>query len=258
MFKKLILSTAILGLTTPYIFATPVAPSNDLSAMTNKQTEQKDSQTNYLNISQAVLKKQREEQAALWGLTEQDWSKFEEIKKGPRGYWSPTLDPLIALGIETETDAERQHYAEIQARIEFERAEKELAYQRAYTVAFQKLYPNKLPIAKLGSGANLFSSSTVAGKQRFALFIKQHCVACDTQVKQFQKNNIAVDIYMIGSNNDDAVICKWATAVGINPKNVLSKQITLNHGAKLWQTVGDNQQQLPVTYQDINGQLIKK
>lgn len=256
--KKNILSIIIIGLMATQIYAKLPAPSVDVADLPKKQSEQTGTQVDYTHSNQSELKKQYEEKAARWNITSQEWLKFEEIKKGPRGYWSPELDPLTTLGIEAETDAERQHYAEIQAKMEFERAEKELAYQRAYTAAFKRLYPNRLPIENLGSNAAKFSASTANTKQRLALFIKQSCLACDKQVKDLQKGNLAVDIYMIDSHNDDNAIRKWATNIGINPKLVMSKQITLNHGAKLWQTVAGKTDQVPVIYQEINGKLIKQ
>ena len=56
--------------------------------------------------------------ARQWGLTDDDWVKFKKIMAGPRGIWSPGLDPLTALGVmETESE-ERRRYAEIWMKME--------------------------------------------------------------------------------------------------------------------------------------------
>ncbi len=104
------------------------------------------------------LKRSRTAQAANWGLTEQEWSRFEHIQAGPRGFWSPNLDPLTALGIEAETDQARQRYAELQVTLEAKRAERELAYQNAYTAAWAKLFPGLLPIQGMASPSPTSSS----------------------------------------------------------------------------------------------------
>ena len=65
----------------------------------------------------APLGRSDSEQAASWGLTEQEWTRFEQIQAGPRGFWSPNLDPLTALGVEAQTDQERQRYAELQVAL---------------------------------------------------------------------------------------------------------------------------------------------
>lgn len=97
------------------------------------------------------LARSRTAQAANWGLTEQEWSRFERIQAGPRGFWSPNLDPLTALGIEAESDQARQRYAELQVTLEAKRAERELAYQNAYNTAWAKLFPGLLPIQGMAS-----------------------------------------------------------------------------------------------------------
>lgn len=257
MFNKKIVSIVLLSATSCYAIAK--LPTPDYPKQPIQQTEQKvgSSSQTYSTITDSIQKKHQEDQASRWGITEQEWLKFEDIKKGPRGYWSPNLDPLTTLGVEAETDAERQRYAEIQVRLEFERAEKELAYQRTYTAAFQRLYPGRLPIENLGK-TKASSVSTSTNQQRLTIFVRQNCSACDAQVKQLQKTGTGIDIYMVDSLNNDTAIRQWATKIGINPKLVLSKQITLNYGAKLWQQVGNKTDQLPVIYQEINGKLVKK
>lgn len=257
MFNKKIVSIVLLSITTSYTFAK--LPTPDSPTLQTQQTEQKLGSANqsYSSITESTQKKYQEEQASHWGITEQEWQRFEEIKKGPRGHWSPNLDPLTTLGIEAETDAERQKYAELQVKMEFERVEKELAYQRAYTAAFKRLYPNRLPVENLGKPKATNSSMSMATSQRFSVFIKQNCAACNKHVKDLQKTNASFDIYMVDSNNDDSAIRKWATNVGINPQKVLSKSITLNHGSKLWKTVGNDSIPLPATFQEVNGQLVR-
>ena len=39
----------------------------------------------------APLERSDSEQAASWGLTEQEWTRFEQIQAGPRGFWSQSL-----------------------------------------------------------------------------------------------------------------------------------------------------------------------
>ncbi|OBX34893.1 hypothetical protein A8U91_03956 [Halomonas elongata] len=52
-------------------------------------------------------------QAEAWGLTDQEWSRYQKLKDRPRGTWSPDLDPITMLGIEARSEAERRHYAEL-------------------------------------------------------------------------------------------------------------------------------------------------
>ena len=189
------------------------------------------------------------EQAASWGLTEQEWTRFEQIQTGPRGFWSPKLDPLTALGVEAQTDQERQRYAELQVALEAKRAERELAYQNAYTAAWAKLFPGLLPIQGMASPSP--ASSSVEPRQ--ALFVEDHCPACTAEAQHLQNSDTAFDIYVVGSQGEDEHVRRWATQAGIDPSKVQHRKITLNHDRGRWFSLGAPRP-IPVTFQQVNGQ----
>jgi len=195
------------------------------------------------------LERSRTAQAAYWGLTEQEWSRFEHIQAGPRGFWSPNLDPLTALGIEAETDQARQRYAELQVTLEAKRAERELAYQNAYTTAWAKLFPGLLPIQGMSSSSP--SSSPVA--TRPALFVEDQCPACTAEAQRLQSADVAFDLYLVGSQSEDERVRTWARQAGIDPARVQRHQITLNHDRGHWFSLGAPGS-LPMTFQQVNGQ----
>lgn len=197
----------------------------------------------------APLERSHSEQAASWGLTEQEWTRFEQIQAGPRGYWSPNLDPLTALGVEAETDQERQRYAELQVTLEAKRAERELAYQNAYTAAWAKLFPGLLPIQGMASPSP--ASSSVEPRQ--ALFVEDHCPACTAEAQRLQSSDMAFDIYMVGSQGEDERVRRWARRADIDPTKVQRRQITLNHDRGRWFSLGAAGP-LPATFQQVNGQ----
>ena len=206
------------------------------------QSRIKDSQSTPLERSRAT-------QATSWGLTEQEWSRFEQIQAGPRGFWSPNLDPLTALGVEAETDQERQRYAELQVTLEAKRAERELAYQNAYTAAWAKLFPGLLPIQ--GMASPLPVSSSVVPRQ--ALFVEDHCPACTAEAQRLQSSDTAFDIYLVGSQGEDERVRRWARQADIDPAKVQRRQITLNHDRGRWFSLGAPGP-LPATFQEVNGQ----
>lgn len=195
------------------------------------------------------LRRSHSEQAASWGLTEQEWTRFEQIQAGPRGFWSTNLDPLTALGVEAQTDQERQHYAELQVALEAKRAERELAYQSAYTAAWAKLFPGLLPIQ--GMASPLPSSSSVVPRQ--ALFVEDHCPACTAEAQRLQSSDTAFDIYLVGSQGEDERVRSWARQADIDPAKVQRRQITLNHDRGRWFSLGATGP-LPATFQQVNGQ----
>ena len=194
------------------------------------------------------LARSRTAQAANWGLTEQEWSRFERIQAGPRGFWSPNLDPLTALGIEAESDQARQRYAELQVALEAKRAERELAYQNAYAAAWTKLFPGLLPIQGMASPPPI--SSAAAPRQ--ALFVEDHCSACTAEAQRLQSSDTAFDIYLVGSQGEDERVRSWARQAGIDPVKVQRRQITLNHDRGRWFNLGAPGP-LPATFQQVNG-----
>ena len=197
----------------------------------------------------APLGRSDPEQAASWGLTEQEWTHFEQIQAGPRGFWSPNLDPLTALGVEAQTDQERQRYAELQVALEAKRAERELAYQNAYTAAWAKLFPGLLPIQGMASPSP--ASSAVMPRQ--ALFVEDHCPACTAEAQRLQSSDVAFDIYLVGSQGEDERVRSWARQAAIDPVKVQRRQITLNHDRGRWFSLGAPGP-LPATFQEVNGQ----
>ncbi|WP_223542733.1 TIGR03759 family integrating conjugative element protein [Pseudomonas sp. BF-RE-26] len=215
------------------------------AAMGNPMT----TQSRIQDAQSAPLARSHVEQAANWGLTEQEWTRFEQIQAGPRGFWSPNLDPLTALGVEAETDQERQRYAELQVVLEAKRAERELAYQNAYTAAWAKLFPGLLPIQGMASPSP--ASSSVAPRQ--ALFVEDHCPACTAEAQRLQSSDNAFDIYLVGSQGEDERVRRWARQADINPAKVQRRQITLNHDRGRWFSLGAPGP-LPATFQQVNGQ----
>jgi len=211
-------------------------------------------ETNAIHLQNSItqstpLERPRSAQATTWGLSDQEWSRFEQIQAGPRGFWSPNLDPLTALGVEAETDQERQRYAELQVRLEAKRAERELAYQNAYTEAWAKLFPGLLPVQGMAS-ASPASSPVVP---RPSLFVKEKCQPCIAEAQRLQNSDAAFDIYLVGSQGEDERIRTWARQAGIDPSRVQRRQITLNHDRGHWFSLGASGP-LPATFHQVNGQ----
>ena len=215
------------------------------AAMGNPVTTQSRTQ----DTQSAPLGRSDSEQAASWGLTEQEWTRFEQIQAGPRGFWSPNLDPLTALGVEAQTDQERQRYAQLQVALEAKRAERELAYQNAYTAVWAELFPGLLPIQGMASPPPTNSSVT----PRPALFVEDHCPACTAEAQRLQNSDTTFDIYLVGSQGEDERVRSWARQADIDPAKVQRRQITLNHDRGRWFSLGAPGP-LPATFQQVNGQ----
>ncbi|CUR46913.1 probable exported protein STY4558 [Alloalcanivorax xenomutans] len=155
------------------------------------------------------------------------------------GYRSQQLDPLTLLGIEARTDEERQRYAGQLARIEHDRVERLLAFQRAYDDAFARLYPNEQAIADDTSLRRTAETDTLAqtllqnGQRPRVFTALERCAACDRTVRRLVSQVTsgalaALDIYVVGASSDDA-IRDWAQSLSIPADRVRRRDITLNH-----------------------------
>ncbi|PHM22259.1 TIGR03759 family integrating conjugative element protein [Xenorhabdus ehlersii] len=165
-------------------------------------------------------------QAEQWQLSTGEYQRYQHLMNGPRGIQSPGLDPLTALGIETEREAERRRYAEQWVKAEFARTEKELRFQREVNAAWQRLFPDVLPI-------NMEKSHEVNG--RLALFVRtKDCPQCDTRLAEVLAAKQPVDIYLVDSQRNDDILRQWAKTHHIPVEQVRNRHITLNHDAGYW------------------------
>ncbi|WP_410731834.1 TIGR03759 family integrating conjugative element protein [Citrobacter portucalensis] len=187
---------------------------------------------------QTLEQQQMTRSAQEWGLTAEEWQRYETLKKGRRGVLSPGLDPLTMLGIEARSDEERRHFAELTVKQEFQRVEAELAFQREVNSAWGRVYPGVLPVQDLRSEVS---------NARQALFVKDNCLACDRKLAQLMKSNQPLDIYLVGSGGKDEAVRNWAKKHNIPTEKVKSRQVTLNHDNGMWLKYGNGM--MPVVLQ---------
>lgn len=185
--------------------------------------------------------------AAVWGLSDTQWQQYRDVMKGPRGIQSPGIDPVMALGLESESAAERRQMAELWVKQEYRRVEKELAFQREVDAAWKRLYPGVLPV-NMGNATGVAHDT----QGRLALFVRrENCQQCDARLRAVLADNRPVDIYLVDSGGSDDVIRQWALAHHIPVDRVRSRQITLNHDNGNWLKFG--QGRMPVVLQQGEG-----
>lgn len=195
------------------------------------------STTSTSNILQdKSLQSQLQQSAQQWGLSDTEWQKYQQLKQGKRGIQSPGLDPLTTLGVESDSSSERRRLAELWVKEEYQRTEKELAFQREVNAAWSRLYPNALSV-NMGNASGLAHDTN----GRMALFVRDNCERCDARLAAVLADNRPVDIYLVGSDGKDDTVRKWAVSHNIPVDRVRSRQITLNHDRGLWLTYGQGQ-----------------
>ncbi|MGP3169969.1 TIGR03759 family integrating conjugative element protein [Serratia ureilytica] len=197
-----------------------------------QQTAIENSESTLSEIQQSQANKTAQ-QGRQWGLSGEEYQRYQQLMDGPRGTQSPGLDPLTALGIEAQSDAERKKYAEQWVKQEFVRTEKELKFQREVDAAWQRL--GVLPV-NMGNAAGI--AHDTGG--RLALFVKaKDCGQCDARLAAVLTDNRPVDIYLVDSKGDDSLLRNWANAHHIPVDKVRARQITLNHDGGRWMKFGN-------------------
>lgn len=253
------MQTKFLKIPLCYLLALALSGSAAASLSTANTAQNSSSVQNTLSQAQQFqqsAEQQSDKQKSLenrwseWGLTEQDWTRYEELKNGPQGVWNPNLDPLTMLGIEARTESERIRYAELLARKEFERNEKILAFQLAYDQAFTRIYPNILPFRVDENGQ---VSAAPTSNNRIIYFTRSDCEKCADDLKKLftHAGNNPVDIYLVDSEQSDEKIRKWAMDNQIDVAKVRSRQITLNHDKGMWLKNANGK--IPVAFRIVGG-----
>lgn len=168
-------------------------------------------------------------QAKLWHLTDNDWKRFKELKASFRQYWSPNSDPLETLGAHAQSEEELRRFARLKARVEFERVEKEFAFQRAYDAAFKEMYAG-IPRVNY-QGRSSYVDLLAPGPKRLIFFAGIDCQDCRPRLAKLlsQTGAAPLDIYLVGTGGDDGKARGWAQKMGIPPDQAKSGKVTINH-----------------------------
>ena len=171
-----------------------------------------------------------------WGLTQVEWRRYRQLMQGIRASISPaTISPVEVLGIHARDAAERRKYAERWAQAMHEDVERILAFQRAYDEAARRLYPDQplIDIRRLPEPGR--QSGALDRQDRVLFFTRRDCPDCDALLHRLleQLGRISgIDLYIAGMEaGNDQAIRDWAASRGIDPEQVRSRRITLNHEA---------------------------
>lgn len=178
------------------------------------------------------LSQEEKSLARQWMLTDQDWVKYKNIMSGPRGTWSPGLDPLTALGVMETDPAERRRYAEIWMRMEIRRAELELAFEVERMGASERILRGR-PVVNNQSWIEQWNAQQAAQTHSVMLFVDSSCVdKCGELYKEVLESTGADQTASLNiffpSGTEAEAIGKWAQSVGIDPEIVRSRKVTLN------------------------------
>ena len=170
------------------------------------------------------------EAANIWGLSDKEWQQYQQVMSDRRGTWSPGLDPITALGVSANTAAERNRYAELYVRTEFERTRKELAFQLAVDQAWARLYPETPRI-----GSRAAAKVALQDASRYALIVTADCSECTNLLERRIDSMLleateGVDVHVVGTGGDDEVLRDWISTQPELLAALKDGKVTVNHG----------------------------
>lgn len=175
-----------------------------------------------------------------WQLSKADWQRYETLMQSPLTYDMKNDNPLEVLARFARNEEERRRWAERLVEFDKQRTEGLLALDVAYRQAWQRLYPNLKPIGP-------------RQPDRVALFVRSDCPKCTDALKTWRQHGVSVDVYLVGSGDDDALQA-WANQAGVRQSDVSQHYITLNHDKQgLWFRLAKGQA-VPVAAAERGGQ----
>mgnify|MGYP001046682619 CR=1 FL=1 len=185
----------------------------------------------YMDNRMDRLTQEEQSLARQWKLTDSDWEKYKEIMSGPRGVWSPGLDPITALGVHESDPVERRRYATIWMEMEIKRTELELAFEvERMNVSKRLLMGQK--VVKNESWIEQWQRKQSAIQNEVMLFVDVGCTEkCEELFNEVAKSSTSggnrLNVFFnAGATAED--IGKWAQGMGIDPQIVRDRYITLN------------------------------
>ena len=201
------------------------------STATAKEGSSIESSTRFTSSSRSASTSSlsQEQLATLYGLDMKQWQAYQTVMQGPRGLWSPNLHPVAALGMrEGISDTEFQQLATKMAKINYERVQRELAFEHATRAAGLKMYGH-LPLFRDDLISVKDQASTHPSHSRQQYFVLPPCPECRATVQKMITDGQEVDIYI---NGDQQQIQRFAKSMGIPPL-LVPGQISLNRMSKL-------------------------
>lgn len=179
--------------------------------------------------------------AKAHGVTEKDWRKYQSIMRGPRGRWTPEIDPILALGIHAQSETERRRFAKLYLDQETKRADDELAFVRVYSEIYDAEFANH-PLMLVDDNQDWQLLD------RVMLVVDRNC--CDNAVRQVLNANRAVDLYVYDSTDEE--LREWLASFAVDQSKTQSRMVTLNHAEPWEDKLGRD---LPSIFRSRNGTL---
>lgn len=168
-------------------------------------------------------------------LTDREFARYKYIMEyTPRGYWTPDIDPVTALGVSASTEQERVRYANIAYQLKNSRDEKQNAFYKTALHTERLNNPNSNRWKTNNEMKFGFSETLPSNKQSLtSVFLKPADCKADENCIDFVLNLITsnstynkTDFYFVKSSPSE--ISDFVVSLNLDTNKIENGDITLN------------------------------
>lgn len=176
-------------------------------------------------------------EAKVWGLTPDEEKRYVLLIQNKSAIYYEGLrqTPLDILGINARTEEERNHFAELSAAFEAQKVSKNLAWNHAFYLAYNKSFKDVPIVGKTDLSRyspQQYKPIGLEPDDNLYLFLKPTDAVKITLLSLSEAlkstSNTHLHIMLLGTT--DLGIQAWASQHQIPKEMVASNQISLNHG----------------------------
>ena len=192
-------------------------------------------------------------EAKVWGLTIDEEKRYVLLMQNKSAIYYDGLrqTPIDILGINARTQQERDHFAEISALFEAQKVSKNIAWNNAFYVAYNKLFKDVPVVGKTDLSSyspRQYRPISLEPNDNLYFFIKPTDAVkiILLSLSEALKSTASTHLHIMLLNTNDIGIQTWASRHQIPKEMVVSGQISLNHGELNFSTLQNVNKKTPL------------
>lgn len=171
---------------------------------------------------------QTTEARTFWGLSEEEWTRYEQIiKDSPWAIWKHEATPLALLAHYSKSESDKRRYARRQAELDQWREGVTFAWQQLYNQEREQV--NDAYVKSIQHHIAHKALTNLNEKDQVLVFIDlEQCEeSCRAENRQIIESGATAHLYFVG-NAKKQTIFDWASKMEIPIQRVQERKITLN------------------------------
>ncbi|MBA2656845.1 MAG: TIGR03759 family integrating conjugative element protein [Tatlockia sp.] len=243
----------------PKQILSPLATQDSTLAKTGISVNEDDI-TASQNIIKIILTEAQLHEAKVWGLTLEEEKRYVFLMQNRSNTYYKGLrqTPLDILGINAQSEIERNHFAELAAIQEAQKVTKNIAWNNAFYKAYNKLFANVPVVGNFDPSPYSPYAHTplkLQGGETLYFFIKENDAIKTILFMLMEAIERTQDsrLHLMFLDMDDLAIQLWANKQQIPQHLVKGGRITLNHGNLNFNSLKIEKKSLPLLILAKNG-----